>query len=405
MSFFYHSFHYYSQYFLKRKINYFFLTVSLRSLALGIVLIFEPIYIYLFFGKSLWLTLIYFGAIYGIYSLLAVFSGRAIEKFGTKKLILISHFLFLAYYICLYLLYQYPYLAALAIILKGLGISAFWPAFHVDFVRFSRQDHLGRNVGWLNVMLLIPAVIGPLIGGAILNSFNYAVLFAVCLVILLISFVPLSFAKESREVYVDSYHNAFKRIFDKENLRLDLAFASNGMELAINSYLWPLFLIILSIKYLDIGGIASISLAIGVIFSLYLGKISDSKRKVKTLNWGAFLTSTAWIFKFFVRTPLNALLAQSYYRLSRTAAAIPFKTIFYQEAAKRKTEADEFIIYREIIMNMSKFFLLMFLAILFFVFPQVNIGFLLASLISLGLILLGKEQTKAASQVNSNLSN
>jgi hypothetical protein len=171
---------------------------------------------------------------------------------------------------------------------------------------------------------------------------------------------------------------------------LNLALAANSTESSVNAYLWPLFLAILSIKYIDIGGIASFALAGAVLFSLYLGRISEGISRFRTLNIGAFLTSIAWFVKYFVKTPFDALLAQSLYRVFRTTAAVPFKTIFYQKTAQKGREADEFIVYREIIMNLSKFFFLLFLAGIFCFFSQINIAFILAGFISLGLMFLGE---------------
>jgi len=390
MPIFHSPFHSYFQYFLKRRTNPLFLSIALRSLALSLILIFEPIYVFLFFKKSLFPTLIFFGTTFGIYSILAVFGGKGVARFGARKMIFLSHFCFFLYYLSLYLLSFYPQLIILAIILKGMGMSLFWPAFHLDFSRFVQKSQLGKEVGNLNAILLVPTILGPMIGGEILNRSGYPLLFSVSLGLLIVSIIPLFFTSQTKEEYTDSYQKAFARIFTKRNIKMDLAFAANGAESVINAYLWPLFLFTLAIKYLDIGSIASISLAGGIIFSFYLGKISNSSLRFKTLNFGALLTSIAWGLKYFVRRPLQALATQSFYRLARTTAAIPFKTLFYQEAIHQVSQADEFIIYREIIMNIAKFFILFLLACFFWFIPKINLSFLLASIISLGLIFLGK---------------
>ena len=80
----------------------------------------------------------------------------------------------------------------------------FWPAFHVDFCRFSEKNHQGVEVGKLNRVILIPAIISPIIGGWILSAFSYPVLFTVVLLVLFASALPMFFSKEVHIVYSDS---------------------------------------------------------------------------------------------------------------------------------------------------------------------------------------------------------
>lgn len=390
MPLWHYPFHRYYQYFLRRKINCFFISISLRSLALGLVLIYEPIYLYLFFGRSLSLTCLFFAATFGLQALLAVFIGKMIARIGTKRIIFLSHFLYFSYYLSLHFLKVAPQLIILSLFIRPLAQGCFWPAFHLDFSRFAQKKQMGRQVGRLNLVLFIPTILGPFIGGAILNAFNYGALFAVALLFLLFSMVPLSFASTMKEFYTDSYFAAWQRAFQKENRRTTLALAASGLETAVSAYLWPLFLAILSITYLNIGGIASFSLGGAVLFSLYLGRISEKKARFRTLNIGAFFTSLVWVMKYFVKTSFDALLARTLYRLSRTTASVPFRTIFYEKAAFRGKETDEFIIYREITINLTKFLFLFCLAGIFVLWPYVNLAFIFAAIASLGLMFLGR---------------
>lgn len=380
----------YIQYFLKRNLTQLFLSLAIRSFAMGMVVIFEPIYIYLAFQKSIPLALLFFGTTHGIYGLLAVYGGKAIAKFGLRNCIFLSHFLFFSYFLCLYLLPNFSWLIALALFLKALGMTFFWPAFHTDFVRFSEKRRRGLEVGELQAVRAVPVIIAPAMGGWIVATFGYPVLFVIVFIILLVSILPLFLSKEKHEVYTDSYERAWLRIFERDNQNNNIALAATGIEIGINRYIWPIFLAVLAIPSFEIGGLSSFALGISVLFSLYLGKIADTSRRFNLLNLGSFLTSLAWLFKYFVKTGLDALLAQSLYQLFRTSTTIPFSAIFYEKAALKKEEADEFIIYREIVFNLSRFFFFLILAVLFVFVSQINLAFIFAAIISLGLMFLGK---------------
>ena len=93
--------------------------------------------------------------------------------------------------------------------------------------------------------------------------------------------------------------------------------------------------------------------------------------------------------KYFVVTAFGAFLAHTLYRICRTTAGVPCQAIFYENAALKGVETDEFIVYREIIINISRFFLFLVLAGLLFIFPKLSITFIIAAIFSLGFILLG----------------
>ena len=377
-------------YFLRRKSTQFFTSITIRSLALGMVLIFEPIYLYLYFGKSLSLTVLFFAVVHGLYALLVVYGGKIMAKIGLKQTMLFSHFFFIGYYICLFFIYQSFLLAPLAIILKVVGMTFFWPAFHTDFARFSESGYLGRQVGKMNIAFSLPTVISPIIGGAILSAAGYPALLIAVVVILFASSIPMFLSRETQVIYTDSYQKAWKRIFKKENKKNNLAFAVDAIETGINAYLWPLFMFILTIGYAAMGGIVTFALGVAALFTLYMGKISDKIiNRVEFLNIGAFLTSIAWIIKYFVITPFDAFLAHILYGICRTSASIPFQTFFYKKVSLKGADADEFIIYREILANLSRAFFFMIMAVIFFIIPQINIAFIVAAVISLGFMFLG----------------
>ncbi len=387
-------FHFYPanfiHYFLRREANQFFTSIAIRSLALGMVLLFEPIYLYYYFGQSISLTILFLGTTHGLVALLAVFGGKFMAKYGLKKSMLLSHIFFWGYYISLFFIYGSFYLVPLALILKAVGMMLFWPAFHTDFLRFSEKGYQGREVGKMNIAILIPSIVSPVIGGWILSSFGYPTLFIIVLLILFTSAIPMFLSKEVHETYTDSYKGAWSRIFKKENWKVTLAYGFHSAELAVNGYIWPIFLAVLAISYTTIGALTTVAIGVAALFTLYMGRMSDTIiNRVWFLNIGSVLTSIAWIIKYFVVTPFDALLAHTLYRVCRTSASVPFQTFSYKRAIAKGKEADEFIVYREIAINISKFFFMASLAVLFYFFPTINAAFLVAAVFSLGFMLMG----------------
>ncbi len=385
-----HSPIYLLQYFLRKPSNQFFLSIAIRSFAIGMVVIFEPIYLYFYFGKSLSLTLLFFAANYGLFAVLSVFGGRIMSKVGFDWAMFISHFFFFFYYLLLNFIDFSLFFIGLAIITRAIGMTLFWPSYHTDFIRFSRENHRGTAVGIMNIFTIIPTILSPVIGGLILSKLGYPGLFASVLTVLLASAIPLFFNHEKHEIYSDTFKQAWSRVFKKENRRTSLAFGCVAVEGTIAFIFWPIFMAVSMFGFIAMGSLTSFALFVAALFSFYMGKVSDTNNRAKLLNIGALLTSVSWILKYFVITPFTALLAHSFYKLCRTSVAIPFQTFFYEKAALKKHEADEFVIYREIVLNISRFFSLIFLAGLFLIFPKINLSFILAAIISFGFVFLGK---------------
>jgi len=382
----------YFHYFLQRDVTKLYIAVAMRNLALGLVTIFEPIYIYQHFNNSFPAVMFYYAVLFGLYGLFVVFGGRIMAKFGPAKSILFSYLFFIAYYIFLYLMPTNWLFVPLAVISAVIGMLLFWPAFHTDFARFSTREHRGRESSRLNIAMVLPTILAPVIGGVLLVEFGFPILFIIVALLLFASSIPLFYSRERVETYTDSYMKAWKRIFKKDNRITNIGLLSEGIEISIHFYVWPIFLFLLAIDFSQMGGIASFALVGSVLFMLYIGKLSDTDERPWLLNIGALWTGISWITKFFVMTPFDALLGQMIYRISRAAARVPFWTFFYEKAASKGDEADEFIVYREILVNIGRFFFFSAIALIFLVFPKLPIQFVFLAGVALaiGFVFLGK---------------
>ena len=85
------------------------------------------------------------------------------------------------------------------------------------------------------------------------------------------------------------------------------------------------------------------------------------------------------------------MLAQAIYRVSRAAARVPFWTYFYEKAAENGEEADEFVIYHEMVVNTGRSAVFGLLAVIFFLFPHLPLQatFIMAALFALGFSFVG----------------
>lgn len=379
----------YASYVFKRDVDKFFVAFAIRNLAIGMVLIFEPIYLYSYLENSLPSTFLYFAFLYGLAAFATVLGAKFMGRFGPQASILVSYLFYFAYYAFLFLLPNSPFFLGAAVVAGAVAMALFWPAFHVDFVRFSSSQNRGKEVGLANMVSVLPAIIAPFIGGWVISSFGYPPLFVMVLLVLVASAIPLLYTRETRETYTDSYGSLFSKLFSKENWRREAAFGAVSCEIGLSLYVWPIFLFSLAVGFSEIGGIAAFSLLASAMFMLYVGRISDTKDRPWLLNVGAVMTAVSWVLRYFVKTPFDALLTDTIYRVSRSSAAVPYQAFVYDRAANHGGYADEYIVFREVVALGARFFCFAFLALVFVLFPSmgVNAVFIGGSVLSLGFLL------------------
>lgn len=370
-------------FYLKKETNLLSVALAIRSFGIMMVLLFEPIYLYLYFQGSLSKTFLFFGIIFTAYGLLAPLGTRVLARKGVKHTLCLSSPFLFTYYLSLFFLPKMGGLLVLAIIFRVLSLTFFGPSFHTAFTRFSSKEFRGKELGRLNIFSAIAITLGPLSGGIILEKFGYPVLFILVSIILLLSTFPLLFSKDRYEVYQDSYRKSLFKIFKRKNWRTTLAFGVNGAETQIHIFVWPIFLFILAIQYSFMGILTAIALALGIATTFYVGKLADKYNRKKLLNKGALLLSAGWVIKCFAYSPFTALLAQSLFKVFRVSAHLPFGTILYDMASQEKEGADEFITYWVMIYNLMAGVALLVLSLLFLFISEIRVVFLLAALFAL----------------------
>lgn len=383
-----------------KELSELYISHAIRRFALAMVCIFEPVYLFLYFDKSLSKTILFFAAFSLLYGLFVPFGAKVMAKLGLKRAMLCSvPFIFL-YYLALWQINLSFLLVFAAILLRFIYALFYWPAYHIDLARFSKREFRGEQVGASMVAFNLASVVGPFIGGLLVFKLGFPVLFIIVLIILFVSAIPLFFTKDVHEVYTDSYKKAFRQIFSKKFYKEAIAFAAFGFDQGISFFIWPVFMFVVAINYESMGLITSGALFLSLIFTLYIGKLVDKLSRRRLLNIGSILTAAAWIFKTFIRTPLDAFLAHTIYRLAFTSSNIPFRAIMYDMASEDKSVLDRYIVFREMSHNLGRAVIFIILAIIFFFVPVSKMYFIfpLAGVAALFFMLLGYKNPKLKKQ-------
>ncbi|MFA6098902.1 MAG: MFS transporter [Patescibacteria group bacterium] len=383
--------HYFSQH-PSQGLKDLYWSVGLKDFALAAVTIFEPIYLYTL-GYSLQSIMLFYLIIYGAYVLLLPLFGRVISRIGLEHSIFYSQFVLIFYFILLFSIPQVGLLFYIAPLFCALYKSFYWPAYHADFVSFSQDGQRGREVGGLETLSVFVYILGPLIGGAIIEWTSFGVLFFCASILFIISSIPLFRIKEIHGKMDYSYSQAWRQLFDKEHRRYSLAYFGFGEEMIVLT-LWPVFIFIVVKNYLEIGALIAVTTFVTSIIVLYLGRASDKYRRDKIMRSGIIIYFFTWLLRGFASVPWHVFGLDASSRFSKEMLFVPLQVITYSKA--KEIGALSYAVFFEQSLAVAKFFAALLAIIIIYIFssPWVPL-FILAAIFSLFYLFL-KDVKKVA---------
>ncbi|MFW6449870.1 MAG: MFS transporter [Nanoarchaeota archaeon] len=354
-------FHIKIPYFLQKEINEVYIMHSLRSFAISTVAIFVPIFL-LKNGYSFFELALYFGA-YSVFNI--IFSFIALlysSKKGVRHAITLSMPIIILFFLALYKIDKVQFflgeLPALLLfsLLFTLGNCMYFMGFHIEFAKFSKKEKAAKQFGIVRAMSTMASVLGPFLGGVIVEFFSFNVLFSVVVVFLFLGVLPLFFSKELHQPFTFSIKEILKKT------KTGIPFYAEGVRFMAAKYFWPVLLFMLGTSLSSIGGIFTISSLLLALFTIYIGKKTTEENKHNLLKIGALLNSLSLIVRSVLKTFSLIAVAQGFGGLSWALVQLPFMSMFYNNSKKKGIA--ETIFMREVYLNLGRLTIVMLLALL-----------------------------------------
>lgn len=315
---------------------------QLQSLALAMLLLFEPIYLWQQ-GLSLRSIVLYFLGVYIAYFLTMPLGANFATHFGYEHSMAISTIVQIAYYFSLFaVVYSWWYLV-LAAALYALQKAFYWPAYHADFVRYSDQTEEGKEISGLSVASSLVYIIGPLLAGFILQYSSWLWLFIAGSLVLLLSNWPLLRTKRVFTPRVFPYSGAYQRLVEPGERRRLFGYMGFGEELIV-LVLWPVFISIVVVGYLEIGLVVAISTLVMSLIVLYVGKLTDEHNKHSVLRFSTILYALGWLVRLVIISPFQVFLVDLWSRFTKNIVSVPLTAITY-ERAKTRSVMDTVVLF------------------------------------------------------------
>ena len=314
---------------VRKEIGQLYASVAIADLALAIVTLFEPIFLYSIVGLSIPQILIFNGIAYAVYIVLIPFGAKIATLYGYAHGILFSIPFQILFWIFLYAGQDNISLLFIAPVLYGIEKSLYWPSFHASVARFAQDEQRGREFGVLYFIVNAVSIIGPFIGGFLSEKFGVRITFVFASAIYVCSFIPLFMKAEVFVPKVYQYRDTWKLY--KEFPRKFLGYIGFGEEMLLLN-IWPIYVYVIVVGYEKIGLLVTVATLIGTVLGLYVGKITDQYSKRVLIKIGAFFYFLFWVFRTIALSPISVFAAETFSRTSKDLVFIPLSTLTYERA-------------------------------------------------------------------------
>jgi MFS family permease len=174
----------------------------LRSLAVSLIGLFTPIYLYSL-GYSLVdiaLFHVWWNLFRPAYDFITSF---LVAKFGPKHMMLVASIIHVVYLGFLLTLKDAQWPLFIVANLGTLAYSLHVLSIETDFSKIKHPKHGGKELSYLAIVERVGGVIGPLVGGLIANYFDPRYTVGLAMITLLVSAIPLFISSEPTRLNQD----------------------------------------------------------------------------------------------------------------------------------------------------------------------------------------------------------
>jgi len=353
-----------------------FIHHGLRNLGNKLLGMFGPIYLYTVFGALTPVFLLFF-LFYSIYSVLLPSTMQLVNKVGFKRSMYIGQIVLIFYFVVYYFIGEssQPFFWLFVLVLLWWAVTFFyWIPYHTDFATITSRKSRAKNFALLSAVVAITSIVTPVLSSVIITYLGYIWLFALVILVIIISTFYLKDTPEIKEKFSYSVKKTYQEFFSAKNRRMVLAYFADGMQSVFGFVVWPLFIfLLLDSNFISVGIITSVIVLAVVILRLVIGDFADRMSKAKIVRYTAIFHAAGWLFKAFVQTPFQIFVVGSYHDFTTSAKEVSFQSLMYEQAADRGHYVDEYTVLRDMALSAGKALSLIAIIILF---PIVGLNWL-----------------------------
>lgn len=340
--------HHFPSYFRRRinkQLGGLYIAATILDFALAMVVLFEPVYLYRL-GYTIEHILLYYVVVYGAYYFLVPFGGKFVARFGPARSMALSTVMLIGYYGSLFAVSSVSAFFWIAPLFFALQKMLYWPAYHMEFILSSDQEDRGKEFSGLWSLSTIVYIIGPALGGLIIQQSGFPVLFVVVMILIMSSNIPLFLAPVTYHGALAGYWTMFKQPFTRMHLRSTLSYLALGEELMMLT-IWPIFVALTFTSYERMGGAIAVATFLTAMVTLYIGKLIDRNQQRKMLRIGSLATAFIWATRPLLQSIGLVFASETIGRIAKNTTFVTLTTASYSKALREKHIIERSVLYEQ----------------------------------------------------------
>ena len=384
-----HSLHidsYFSVYKPKGDLVHLLLSGVSRRIAMVLLYIFSPIYIYLnatelgFSQSQAILVVLFFYLIsYTVKLGTLVYSEDLSRKIGFKSTIRLSLVPYLVFILAMIATPYSSVMLLVAAVMMGMHTGFFWWGYHGYFIKTGESGHLGKSVGEADLLETTATVVTPIIGALIAGILGISVLFIVSAVFMVIAIILLGKDHERRQRRDVKFVEVLKLI--KKHKYIAVAYVGVATDMVMYIVIWPVFLFLFFGEVLNLGIVVSASAFVAAIFSYIVGSRVDKQGERRVVSIGSPLVSISWFIKAFVQTLPVFIATDALRNFGQKMTVVPLVALTYKKGMESETARA--ILFLETSLIAGAILILLLLSIFVYLGGSLVAGFVAVSIFSL----------------------
>ncbi len=229
---------------------------------------------------------------------------------GPKHGILIANILRIPSLMALVMLEQWG-VGALALfgVLTAVAASLYDLCYMIDFSKVKHVEHVGREIGTMQVLERLARVVSPLVGGVLAASFGPHTTIIVASVVFLCAAIPLLRTAEPTETRMKL---KFREFPWREARRTFIGEIAVGVDFIASGLIWTLFMATVVFVssgesvYAYLGALTSVGVLASLVAAWTYGHLIDRARGRELMVAGAVGNWLVHLFRPFITTTAGA---------------------------------------------------------------------------------------------------
>ncbi len=336
----------------RQELTQVYLAMAIRSFAVSLTSLFVPLYLYKELGYTLQQTLLFFVFYSLIFAISTPLAAKFCARYGVKHCVLLSVPFYLGYIILLQLL---PVMATPLILIStllGISLALYWMGMNLVFQCVTDHKHRGEQVGKQMGVTILATMIGPLMGGLIIEYLGFTFLFIIATLFLILG-AGILFLSKDKHI---PYHFSLRRLFDKKQWGDSVYFVSKGTRVMAEGVVWPLMVFMILGSYVSLGLMGTVFSLVSAVLVWIVGKYSDHGDKRMIVWWSCGFESLTWFLRSFVSSVSGVFGISIFAGVTEGVKNAPLGAL---ECDKAHGEIAHYYVVREIYICLGRMLLLL----------------------------------------------